>query len=56
MSAPARKNPGRFVVNIDEDCTQGLKDHGLVREKIDGRMNGISEAVNKSIRDYLRRI
>lgn len=53
MPAPTRKNPTRFVVSIDPEYTQTLQDRGIVIAKSDGRLEGISKAVNKSLEKML---
>ena len=53
---PPRKSSDRFCVRIESDNINGLKDRDMISQKSDGRFDGISHAVNKSIREYLRRI
>jgi hypothetical protein len=52
----SRKSPTRFVVEINPEYTRALEDRGMVIQKSDGRLEGISRAVNKSLKDYLGRI
>lgn len=53
---PPRKSPDKFSITIDPANVQGLKDRDMISQKSDGRFDGISHAVNKSISEYLRRI
>jgi len=53
---PPRKSSDRFCVRIESDNINGLKDRDMISQKSDGRFDGISHAVNKSIREYLRRV
>jgi hypothetical protein len=51
-----RTHPTRFLITIDQEYTRALVERGLVSPKSDGRLDGISRAVNKSLKDYLGRI
>jgi hypothetical protein len=53
---PPRKSSNRFVISIDPSITGELKDREIIFERADGKCEGISRAVNKSLREYLRRI
>ena len=53
---PPRKSSDRYVVTIDPVITRELKDKEIIFERADGKCEGISRAINKSLRDYLRRV
>jgi hypothetical protein len=53
---PQKKDFERHVVKIPTEYTDALIEKGLAWKKSDGRVDGISHAINKSLSDYLRRI
>lgn len=53
---PTRKSPDRFVVRIPEQTSRRLEERGDVWKTADGRVVGISRAVNRALEDYLGRL
>lgn len=53
---PPRKSSDRFVIRIDPATTNALKEKNEIFERSNGCTEGISRVVNKSLKEYLRRI